>query len=194
VAAALPKPSIWYEFVSCSNFMKITQFTSLAQSLFLDAEEKKKLEKRAKTEPAIQKLIDIHDALLQPAILDAVDVLIQHLDYSKKQLAAAREYSEEDAVHKINEYNDEGGIESTTEMSRRVFILANKQSGLPERTRDLFKTVADTSIQIMEFISIANQKSGKKVDTLANDDKLSAADIVMMKRDGRVSKSSEEEE
>jgi hypothetical protein len=157
----------------------------LADAKFLSLEERAAINKLSeKYQAEISKLLAIHDSLLNASIMRAAQTYSEHLNYSMKQLEAAKVYTEEDAMHTIKTYDADGNVVYEETMTRRIWIMSNKNSALPERTQSLQKTVMDATISMIELVTVHNTKNDKKI-TIEDDGTLSAADIVAMNKKKR---------
>lgn len=162
----------------------MSKLKDLAELAFLSEAERADIEKKAEATPALNKLLNMHDAIFDAGIRAAMVSHSEHLSYSSKQLQAAKEYSDQEEEHDVNQYDALGNVTYTEKMSRRIWMLSNKQSALPERIQSLQKTIMDSTENLLELISINNSKSSTKVK-IDEKGELSAADIVAIERLGK---------
>lgn len=150
----------------------ISKLQKITESVLLNAKDREELAEMAISHPQINKLLSIHDALVDIALKYPIEAKMKHIQYMKESLEQAIDYmnsGDSTAFDKDDEFSDadvdpesqqkgsslkDKGIPKYMQKGGlKIVVMTDKFNGLPERMRDFSKGLGDSSEELLNMIA-----------------------------------------
>jgi len=117
---------------------------------------------------AVQKLLTVHDAVLQSAVSDPLKSTIRYLKSVENSMQKAQEYIEEDTEDKViigKEYSVEADavVDMTELRHRSIAVLIDKHNGIPERMANMQKIITGAGGDVINMIHLHNTHASESL-------------------------------
>ena len=132
--------------------MKKLTFSQKVSECFLNDKELTKVKKLSEKEPALLKLLKIHDDFLDAAIQRPLMILVSRIEAIEKRLKDVDEYLNDGEKIKVFAGKDPDGNPVEKEYDKRIGILIDKYNGIAERERDMIKELKSSTEDALDII------------------------------------------
>ncbi len=133
----------------------------LVTTTLLNDTELSKVEKLARRDEGVAKLLTIHNAFRDEVVYKPLLALLAHVEFVNQCVASANQYVSGDGLTEINIGTDDEP--EMANVTTHVALMINKSNAIPERLKDMVKELRGLTEDILSLVNSCREINGGKI-------------------------------
>ncbi len=127
-------------------------FQQKVSNLFLNEQERSKLDKARKKEQAIEKLLNLHDCFQDALLQTPLNIILKRIEDVEKAISDVDAWLNDGEKIEIVKGKDSEGRFISETYDKKIGILVDKGNGISERLKEMVKELKSSTEDALDII------------------------------------------